>query len=155
MKESAMKPIFLNDTAFEQINRRIESIRTLKEKTFVREGWIKYMRSALGLTLEELAKLLSVTKASVAQAERREVDGEVSLSTLKKMAEAMDCDLVYAFVPRKNMNTFIHDKAMDKARKALKIADLHMKLENQKVQGDEHERVERLAKKFLEKGDIW
>jgi predicted DNA-binding mobile mystery protein A len=150
-----VKPIFLNETAFNQISRRIEGIRSLKDKTSVREGWIKYMRTALGLTLEELAKLLSLTKASVAQAERREVGGEVSMSTLKKMAEAMDCDLVYAFVPRKDMKTFIHDKAYEKARKALGTADLHMKLENQKVEGDENERIERLAKKFIEKGDIW
>jgi hypothetical protein len=49
----------------------------------------------------------------------------------------------------------IHDKAFEKAAKALNIADLHMKLEDQKVSGDEKERIERLAKKFIEKGDIW
>lgn len=150
-----MRPLFLNETAFGQINRRLEGLRSLKEKAFVREGWIKYMRTALGLTLEELAGLLSLSKASVAQAERREVDGEVSITTLKKMAEAMDCELVYAFVPRKDLKTFIHDKASEKARKSLKTAGQHMKLENQKVEGDEKERIERLAKKFIEKGEIW
>jgi len=150
-----MRPLFLNETAFGQINRRIQGLRSIKEKATVREGWIKYMRSALGLTLEELAKLLSITKAGVAQAERREVNGEVSISTLKKMAEAMECDFVYAFVPKKELKTLIHDKAFEKAAKTLGIADLHMKLENQKVEGDELERIERLAKKFIEKGDIW
>jgi len=150
-----MRPLFLNETAFGQINRRIQGLRSIKEKATVREGWIKYMRSALGLTLEELAKLLSITKAGVAQAERREVNGEVSISTLKKMAEAMECDFVYAFVPKKELKTLIHDKAFEKATKTLGIADLHMKLENQKVEGDELERIERLAKKFIEKGDIW
>lgn len=150
-----MKPSFLNETAFAQINRRIEGLRTVKEKATVREGWIKFMRTALGLTLSELEKLASLAAGSVAQAERREVEGQVSLSTLKKMAEAMECDFVYAFVPKKDMKTLIHDKAFEKARKALGIADLHMKLENQKVEGDENERIERLAKKFIEKGDIW
>ena len=150
-----MKPLFLNETAFSQINRRIESIRSLQDKTSVREGWIKYMRTALGLTLSELAKLASLSTATVAQAERRECDGQVTLSTLKKMAESMDCELVYAFVPKKDLKTMIHDKAFEKARKALNLADLHMKLEDQKVDGDENERIERLAKKFIDKGDIW
>ena len=150
-----MKPLFLNETAFAQINRRIESLRSVRDKASVREGWIKYMRSALGLTLSDLAKLVSLSTASVAQAERREMDGQVSLSTLKKMAEAMDCELVYSFVPKKDMKTLIHDRAFEKARKTLGIADLHMKLENQKVEGDENERIEQLAKKFIEKGDIW
>lgn len=150
-----MKPLFLNETAFAQINRRIEGLRVVKEKASVRDGWINYMRTALGLTLSELAKLVSLSTATVAQAERREVEGQVSLSTLKKMAEAMDCDLVYAFVPKKELKTLIHDRAFEKARKALNVAGLHMKLENQKVEGDENERIERLARKFIEKGDIW
>lgn len=150
-----MKALFLNETVFAQINRRIESIRSIKDKTVIREGWIKYMRAALGLTLSELAKLSSLSTASVAQAERREAEGQVSLSTLTKMAEAMECELIYAFVPKKELKKIIHDKAVEKAQKTLKLADLHMKLENQKVIGDEKERIERLAKKFIEKGDIW
>ena len=150
-----MKPLFLNATAFSQIQKRIEELRAVKDKTIIREGWIQYMRTALGLTLSELGRLAGVSTASVAQAERREVEGQVSLSTLKKMAEAMECELVYAFVPKKDMKTLIHDKAFEKAQKTLGLADLHMKLENQKVEGNERERIERLAQKFIEKGDIW
>jgi predicted DNA-binding mobile mystery protein A len=113
------------------------------------------MRHALGLSLSDLSKLLSLTPANVAQAEKREIDGKVSLSTLRKMAEAMDCELVYSFVPKKELGSLIQDKAIEKARKILQRADLHMKLEDQKVTTDENERVKRLAKKLIEKGDIW
>lgn len=150
-----MKPTFLNETTFAQINRRLESIRAVKEKAAVREGWIKYMRNAFGLTIAELAKLLSIAPVTLAKTEKREIEGHVTLATLKRIAEAMDCELVYGFVPKKEMKTLIHEKAFEKARKTLGIADLHMKLEDQKVQGDEMERIERLAKKFIEKGDIW
>lgn len=150
-----MKALYLNETALNQVNRRLEALRDVKDKALVRNGWINYMRTALGLTLSELGSLVSLSTASVAQAERREVDGQVSLSTLKKMAEAMDCELIYAFVPKKDIKTMVHDQAFEKARKTLGIADLHMKLEDQKVEGNEEERIERLAKKFIEKGDIW
>lgn len=150
-----MKALYLNETALNQVNRRLEALRDVKDKALVRNGWINYMRTALGLTLSELGSLVSLSTASVAQAERREADGQVSLSTLKKMAEAMDCELIYAFVPKKDIKTMVHDQAFEKARKTLGIADLHMKLEDQKVEGNEEERIERLAKKFIEKGDIW
>jgi predicted DNA-binding mobile mystery protein A len=113
------------------------------------------MRHALGITLKDLSNLLSITPANVAQAEKREIEGKVSISTLRKMAEAMECELVYSFVPKKEIRMLIHDKAFDKALKTLRHADLHMKLENQKVTVDENERAERLAKKLIEKGDIW
>jgi len=155
MIEVVIKKLYLNDTALAQVTKRIESLRTTKDMAYVRDGWIKYMRHALGLSLSDLSKLLSLTPANVAQAEKREIDGKVSLSTLRKMAEAMDCELVYSFVPKKELGSLIQDKAIEKARKILQRADLHMKLEDQKVTTDENERVKRLAKKLIEKGDIW
>jgi predicted DNA-binding mobile mystery protein A len=144
-----------DDVALSQVSRRVEEIRKSKDKTSVRGGWINYMRVALGLTLSDLSKIVGLTVATVSQAEKREVEGKITLANLKKMAEAMDCDLVYSFVPRKEIKTFINDKAREKAMKSLMDADLHMKLENQKVDGAMEERINRLAKKLIEKGDIW
>jgi predicted DNA-binding mobile mystery protein A len=150
-----MKNTFLDETSLTQIDRRIEALRSVKEKANVRGGWIKYMRQALGLTLQELATLVSLPASNISQAEKREVEGKISLELLRKLANAMDCDVVYSFVPKKDIRTFINDKAMEKARATLLNADLHMKLEDQKVTGPEDERIARLAKKFIEKGDIW
>lgn len=150
-----MKNTFLNETSLSQIDRRIEALRTTKELASIRGGWIKYMRQALGLTLQDLAKKVALTPANIAQAEKREVEEKVSIVTLKKLAEAMECELVYFFVPKKDIRSFIHDKAVEKARKTLGIADLHMRLEEQIVLGDDNDRVERLARKFIDKGDIW
>ncbi len=150
-----MKANFKNELSLSQIERRLDSLRAVKDKAQVKDGWIKFMRNALGLTLNDLSKLVSLSRIRIIQAERREIEGKVTIATLKKMAEAMDCDLVYAFVPKKDIKTTIYDKAFEKARKTLGLADLHMKLEDQKVEGDEKERIERLAKKFIEKGDIW
>ena len=49
----------------------------------------------------------------------------------------------------------IKKKAHEKAREILNRADTHMALEDQKVRGDLNQRIERLAKKLLEKGDVW
>jgi predicted DNA-binding mobile mystery protein A len=144
-----------DDVTLSQISRRIEEIRKSQVQASIRGGWISYMRNALGLTLSDLSKLLGQSIPTVAQAEKREVEGKITLQTLEKIAEAMECELVYSFVPKKEIKTFIKDKAREKATKSLMEADLHMKLENQKVEGEMNERIERLAKKLIEKGDIW
>jgi predicted DNA-binding mobile mystery protein A len=150
-----MKSSYTNELSLSQFERRFESLRLLKDKAAVREGWIKFMRQALGLTLNDLAKLVSLSRISIVKAEQREIEGKVTLSTLKKMAEAMDCDFIYSFVPKKDLKSIIHDQAILKATEILKSADHHMKLESQGVEGDKQERIERLARSLIEKGDIW
>jgi hypothetical protein len=54
------------------------------------EGWIRTMRHARDLSLRELGHV----------AERRELEGGISLYQLRRFAQALECDLFYAFVPR-------------------------------------------------------
>ena len=63
-------------------------------------GWIRTMRDARGLSLRQLGERLGVQGNSVHVAERREQSGGISLYQLQRIADALDCDLFYAFVPR-------------------------------------------------------
>ena len=148
-----MKP--MDEIAVKQIERRIKNIRAALKDAKVRPGWIKYMRQALGMTLKKLSERTSVSVASVAQAERSEAKGKVTIATLKKMAEGMDCEFIYAFVPRKTIKETLKARALQKAKQLLAQADTHMTLENQKVEQDLNERIEMLAKTLLNKGDVW
>jgi predicted DNA-binding mobile mystery protein A len=51
----------------------------------------------------QLAKRLGVTPAAVVQLEKRELAGTVTLESLRKAAEALDCELVYALVPKTSL----------------------------------------------------
>lgn len=64
-------------------------------------GWIRMMREARGLSLRQLAARLGVQGNSVHVAERREIAGGISLYQLQRIADALECDLFYAFVPRR------------------------------------------------------
>ena len=150
-----MKNSFKNESALAQIDRRIEAIRSTKDMASVRGGWLKFMRLALGLTMQELAQRAGLAASNIAQAEKRETEGKITLELLHKLAQAMECEVVYSIVPKKDIHTFIKDKAVEKARGALLNADLHMKLEDQKVTASQEERIQRLAKKFIAQGDIW
>ena len=65
-----------------------------------RDGWIRTMRHARGVSLRQLGKRIGIQGNSVHVAERREMEGGISIYQLRRMAAALDCDLFYAFVPR-------------------------------------------------------
>ena len=148
-----MKPFDL--LAISQINRRLRHLRSLSTHAQVHPGWIRYMRQALHMTLKTLAEKAGVSLPTVAQAERGEAAGKINLSTLKAMAEAMDCEFIYAFVPKVGVDELMKKAALEKAKRILGSVDTHMTLEDQRVELPLEERLERLAKKLYEGGDVW
>src|SRR6266403_836753 len=64
-------------------------------------GWIKAIREALGMSTLQLAKRLKIKQPSVVALEQSEAKGTIELATLRRVAEALDCTLVYALVPNK------------------------------------------------------
>ncbi len=145
----------LDRLAIKNAQKRRDSIREVQSLMQVKPGWIRYTRSVLGMTLKELAKLAGLSLPTVAQSERREAEGKVTLETLNKLATAMECEFVYAFVPKKNINDLIQTKAMEKAKKTIFKADTHMSLEDQKVTEELELRVKNLAEILIAKGKIW
>lgn len=119
------------------------------------KGWIREMRQALGITLAKLGDLCGLATPTIAQAERRELEGKLTLETLRKTAEAMNCELTYSFIPKSDMTEFIEKKAYEKAKRILNVADIHMSLENQKVTSDMEIRILRLQKKLIAEGKVW
>lgn len=63
-------------------------------------GWLRAVREAIGLTQAEVAGRASVKRQSYAQFEAAEEKESISLASLRRSAEAMDCELVYFVVPR-------------------------------------------------------
>src|SRR3989338_3414034 len=94
-----------NDSlAIAQANRRLKTLRGVISDATVRPGWISYMRRSLNMTLKQLAGRTGLSLPTVAQAERGEAAGRSTLGTLKKMAHAMECELIYAFVPKADID---------------------------------------------------
>ncbi|MDI1251003.1 MAG: helix-turn-helix domain-containing protein [Lacunisphaera sp.] len=63
-------------------------------------GWLRAVRQALGQAQADVAKNTGVTKQAYAQYERGEIKGTLSLGSLQRAADAMQCDLVYYLAPR-------------------------------------------------------
>jgi len=141
--------------AMKQIERRLEKLRSISKDAHVRTGWIAYMRQAMSMTLSTLAKSAGLSPATVQQIEKREMSGRVTIETMQKIAAAMECEFVYAFVPRQEFGSFLKSKATAKATRIVHEADVHMTLEDQRVSEDIKDRIDRIAEDLLAKGDIW
>ena len=63
-------------------------------------GWIAAVREALGFSLADIGRRLRVPRQNIQMFERAEATDRITLGTLRKVAEAMGCDLIYGFVPK-------------------------------------------------------
>ncbi|MGH7552095.1 MAG: helix-turn-helix domain-containing protein [Longimicrobiales bacterium] len=80
------------------------------------KGWIRTVRDALCMSGFQLAWRMGVKQPTVAGLERNERDGTITLDTLRRAAEALGCDVVYAFVPRAPLLDGVERQAARAAR---------------------------------------
>lgn len=100
-----------------------------------RGGWIKTLREALNMTAEQLANRLGLSHARVVQLENAETHDAVTLRSLREAANALECDFVYAIVPKGNntLEAIIKDRAKKIAHERIANVAHSMALENQAV----------------------
>ncbi|MBN2456316.1 MAG: mobile mystery protein A [Sedimentisphaerales bacterium] len=125
----------------EQLDETLKRLQPLKSLALPRKGWIRAVRDALGMTGEQLAKRLKVNKQRVARIEQDERFGRVTLKTLKRVAEALDCILVYGFVPEESLEQTIKNQARRIAQKRISRSNQMMRLEQQELGEKEKEKV--------------
>jgi predicted DNA-binding mobile mystery protein A len=97
-------------------------------------GWIKAIRTTLGISLDQLGKKLSITKQSMKEIEQREVEGSVTLNRLMEVAKALDMELVYGFVPKDgSLEALLERKSIEVATEIVMRTSQTMKLEGQEI----------------------
>lgn len=100
-------------------------------------GWIRAIRDALGMSTAQLAARLGVSQPRVVDIERRETQDAITLSTLRKAAEALDCTLVYALVPNRSLDETVRERAGKLADARLGRVHHTMRLEDQALGPDD------------------
>lgn len=115
-------------------------------------GWIREIRTALGMSTVHAASRLGMTPAGVSQLERREADGAVTLNSLRAAADALDCELVYAVIPRAgSLSAILEERARHIARTAVERVSHTMRLEDQAIsEAAKREQIEELVRELLE-----
>ena len=132
----------------QQLDAGIRKIASLQNAPVLGVGWIKSIRTAIGMSLVQLANRLGVSKQNVLAIENREKEGTLSLKTLRDVAKAMDMKLVYGFVPTdSSLEALIDRKATEAATKIVMRTSASMKLEGQE------NNEQRIQKAIAERAD--
>lgn len=99
------------------------------------KGWLRAVRDAVGLQQTEVARKLGVTRQTYTQLEQAEARRTITLKSLDKAAEAMDCEVVYFLVPKETAGRTFAELAQihDPMFKHLQKTEHSMSLEGQAV----------------------
>ncbi|NJO13378.1 MAG: mobile mystery protein A [Gammaproteobacteria bacterium] len=140
----------LRSLSLQQLDRTLGLWRSLP-RSRPNGGWLRTIRQALGMTTRQLAKSVGVSQGAVTDAERTEAKGDITLATLQRYAAALDCELVYALVPKHPLQEIVEGRADRIAREQVSRVRHSMALENQATdKGQEKRQIAELRKKLLE-----
>lgn len=138
-----------NKLQIQQLDKRIELLSPVLKYPNPVTGWIRAIRLALGMTLQQLADKLSISKQGLSDLELREREGAITIKSLREVANALDMELVYGLVPKeKSLEKHIDKKARDLAKRIVLRTSNTMKLEDQEVS------EERLLRAIEERTEI-
>ena len=140
----------VSNLRLKQIDARLANWRRLATDTLPKGGWLRAIRETLGMTTAQLARRLGVAQQAIAKFERNEAAGKITLESLTRVAEALDCRVTYAVVPVKPLAEMRRARALVLADALTKPVAHSMKLEAQGISDKETRRQrEQLAEEFL------
>jgi len=126
------------------LEQRLATFSKLESFSVPIGGWVKSIRTALGMTLLQMGKRLGVSKQAVLDMEKREAEGSITLKALREVGQAIDMQLVYGFVPNDgSLDALIEKRATELATKIVLRTNNTMKLEDQ---GNTNERIKKAIK---------
>ena len=126
----------MNDNRDLKHNRRIQLDRTYKfwkEQLSPRpkKGWIAEIRTLLMMTTSQLARRVGVAQSVISNFEKSERENTITLQSLKKVADALECELHYFLLPKKGLEHELYERAEKLYQQNEKRLEHHMRLEGQ------------------------
>ncbi len=116
----------------QQLNNKMVAFAPLQRVAMPPTGWIKAIRTAIGMSMQQLGNKLSISKQAILDIEKREKDGSITIKSLKEIARVMDMQLVYGFVPNAgSLEELIEKRATELASQIVLRTANTMQLEDQ------------------------
>jgi len=137
----------------QQLINRVKSSREAHAPKPPKEGWIRTIRKALGMSGAQLAQRMGYTRNKVSILERKEASGDISINQLTELANSLDADFVYCVVPRKDPEQLIEEQAQKKATEMIRKTHQNMYLESQHISDEaQEEQIQFLADEIKRAG---
>lgn len=125
----------------EQLDKRLAFLRGFASFDISRQGWIKTIREALGMSAKELGKRVGLDQSRISRLENAEKTGNLKLSSLHKIAKGLKMRFVYGFVPENSLEEMMQEQAKEIAVKRMKRLRDTMSLEKQELSTDEQQKA--------------
>jgi len=115
-----------------QLARSLSAFEPASNEARPQRGWLRAIREGLGLTLDHVGKQLGQSRRRIQEFEDAEARDRITLHSLRRVAAAMDCELVYAIVPKSGTIAELAERrARAKAEEDVRDVEHTMALENQ------------------------
>ena len=101
----------LNKLRLEHLHSTLSSYADLAKRQTPPRGWLRLIREALGRTERQQAQRLGIAASTLHKSEQSEADDRIGLGQLRKLADGLDCELVYALVPRRPLTEVVQERA--------------------------------------------
>ncbi|HZZ05152.1 mobile mystery protein A [Paraburkholderia sp.] len=142
----------------EQVQASVAAYSDLTNRRPPPRGWLKAIRESLGLTERQQAGRLGITGSTLHKSELAEAEERITLGQLRKLADGLDCELIYALVPRKPLTQVVEDRARSIALQEVSEVAHTMSLEDQRPATDRlRKQVEQRTVELLRGrwSDLW
>lgn len=117
----------------DQLDKFFQANRDSLKSDRPKKGWIREIRESLGMSMEALGKRMGVIKQRIERMERDEADSKVTIESMEKVAEALDCEFVYFLVPKQTLTGTMTEEAIRVADNEISALNKTMTLEKQRV----------------------
>jgi predicted DNA-binding mobile mystery protein A len=136
------------DLRLKQLTSLLAAFDSTRQATRPRGGWLHAIRQALGLSRQHVAKIARVNQQQIAFFEKSEANDRITLRSLRRVADSMDCELVYAILPKTGTLQDLADQRLrSEVSKNVLATEKSMALEGQGT-GDLEEKIEDEVKRI-------
>ncbi len=147
------------DLKIKQVDELIKQLTPDPLPKKPKTGWLNLVRTALGMSARILGSKVGLTQSRIALIEKGEVNGTITLHTLEKVAEGLNCDVVYYLRPKtKTLWALREAQAYKKASQLNLYTEHQMILEDQATSTRyQEENIQKLKDEYLKNWprDFW
>src|SRR5258708_2959076 len=145
-----MKPEF-RDLRLKQLATTLDKFTNAKHTARPLRGWLRAVREALGVSQQQVATAAKVKRQSIIGFEEAEASDRITLRNLRRVADALGCELVYAIVPKSgSIQELAEQRTRSEATKRVLSVEYTMALEDQ-ASGGVKELIEKETKRIRKK----
>lgn len=125
----------------EQLDATLQRFKPILLVSPPKKGWIRAVRDALGMTGLQFSKRLNVNPSRVTEMEHGEISGSLTIKTMRKAAESLNCVFVYAIVPQKTLEDIVKKQIQKAAHERFNRISHTMDLEDQELSSKEKKKA--------------